>query len=263
MRMRYELMRADARARSDVVKANGDTHFDVRCRMDGTQATWDFAARDTFPGYLDAGDPWPVFPDSPWKVAFPNEAREWCCLMRKRDFDRMINQLAIERYLNGLTPPDPRAYAHSVEVHPWLDPFCLELEVYQGPSLFICTLALVHLTIQISVHCFPSYRKPEKEDMREELAKLAYFYDSAYFDTELRGVLAAAEDGDLSEEPGDLSGLSEGVEVVWDAAMGLYTWEMADNLAPDLSWPAWVDRGLVRRKEWESASADQSAQAEV
>ena len=256
MRMRYELMRADARARSDVVKANGELHWWVRFRMNGI-----LTARATLPGegYPGEGGPWPVYPDSAWKVAFPNEAREWCCLMMRRDFDRLVNQLEVERFLNGLTPPALRDYAHSVEVHPWLDPFCVELEVYQGPSLFPCTLALAHLTLQVAYHSRPSYRKPEREDLREELAKLAYFYDSAYCDTELRGALAAAEDDDLSEEPGVLSGLAEGVDFVWDAAMDLYRWEMADKLAPELSWPAWVDQGRGRRREWESVSADQGA----
>jgi len=155
MRMKYKLMRADARARSDVLKADGDVHIDVRCRMNGTRAAW--AAADTFPGYPDARDPWPVYPDGTWKGAFPNEAQEWCCLMMKRDFDRWINQLAIDRYLNGVTHPVQADYAHSVEVHPWLDSFCLELlGGYQGPSLFICTLAIAHLTSQIAYHHRPS-----------------------------------------------------------------------------------------------------------
>ena len=168
--------------------------------------------------------------------------------------------MAIERYLNGLTPPVQGDYAHSVEVHPWLDSFCLELGGYQGLLLFTCTLALAHLTFQIADHCRPSYRRPWKEDLRGELVKLALFYDSAYFDTEMRDMLAAAEDDDLAEELGSLLDLSEGVDVVWYAASGFYDWEMVDNLAPDLSWPAWVNLGLVRRKEVEreSVTANQS-----
>jgi len=73
----------------------------------------------------------------------------------KRDFDRWINQLAIDRYLNGVTPPVQADYAHSVEVHPWLDSFCLELGGYQAPLLFICTLAVAHLTFQIAYHLDP------------------------------------------------------------------------------------------------------------
>jgi len=84
--------------------------------------------------------------------------------------------------------------------------------------------------------------------------KLVLFYDSAYFDSEMRDLLAAAEDDDLAKELGNLLDLSEGVDIVWYAASSFYKWKMADNLAPDLSWPAWVDLGLTRCKEMEEES---------
>ena len=70
----------------------------------------------------------------------------------------------------------------------------------------------------------------------------------------MRDLLAAAEDDDLAEESGNLSDLSEGVDIVGYATSSFYKWEMADNLAPDLSWPAWVDLGLARCKEMEKES---------